>query len=60
VHGVSDRAGLWHLAISLDPMELSASPYSVGAPEEVTYTAEYPARAFPCQRFDAPLASSST
>jgi len=37
----------------------SASPYSVGVPEEGTYAAEYPARTFPCQRFDAALASSS-
>src|SRR5881409_2075554 len=35
----------------------SASPYSVGVPEEDPYAAEYPARTFPCQRFDliAPL-----
>jgi hypothetical protein len=33
--------------------------YSVGVPEEDPYAAEYPARTFPCQRFDAALASSS-
>ena len=37
----------------------SASPYSVGIPEEDSYAAEYPARTFPCQRFDAALTSSS-
>src|SRR5947209_2549888 len=31
----------------------SASPYGVGVPEEGSYAAEYPARTFPCQRFDA-------
>src|SRR5467141_1898090 len=41
------------------PKGPSASPYSVGVPEEGTYAAEYPARTFPCQRFDAALASSS-
>jgi hypothetical protein len=40
-------------------MEPSASPYSVGIPEEDSYAAEYPARTFPCQRFDAALASGS-
>jgi len=40
-------------------MEPSASPYSVGIPEESSYAAEYPARPFPCQRFDAALASGS-
>jgi len=33
----------------------SAFSYSVGVPEEETYAAEYPARTFPCQRFDAAL-----
>jgi len=37
----------------------SAFSYSVGVPEEETYAAEYPARTFPCQRFDAALASGS-
>jgi hypothetical protein len=36
----------------------SASPYSVAVPE-LFYAAEYPARTFPCQRFDAALASGS-
>jgi hypothetical protein len=37
----------------------SAFSYSVGVLEEVPYAAEYPARTFPCQRFDAALASGS-
>jgi hypothetical protein len=37
----------------------SAYSYSVGIPEEGSYAAEYPARTFPYQRFDAALASSS-
>jgi hypothetical protein len=37
----------------------SAFSYSVGIPEELSYAAEYPARTFPCQRFDAALASGS-
>ena len=37
----------------------SAFSYSVGVPEEFSYAAEYPARTFPCQRFDAAFASSS-
>jgi hypothetical protein len=37
----------------------SASPYRVGVPELLSYAAEYPARTFPCQRFDAALASGS-
>jgi hypothetical protein len=34
-------------------------PGSVGVPEQFSYAAEYPARTFPCQRFDAALASGS-
>ena len=37
----------------------SASPYGVGVPEDCAFAAEYPARTFPCQRFDAALASGS-
>jgi hypothetical protein len=40
-------------------MEPSAFSYSVGIPEEGSYAAEYPARTFPCQRFDAILANGS-
>jgi hypothetical protein len=35
----------------------SASPYSVGAPEGKRFAAEYPARTFPDQRFEAALTS---
>jgi hypothetical protein len=37
----------------------SASPYSVGVPEDAYFAAEYPARSFPCQLFAAALASGS-
>jgi hypothetical protein len=37
----------------------SAFSYSVGIPEELSYAAQYPARTFPCQRFDAALSSGS-
>ena len=37
----------------------SAFSYSAGIPEELSYAAQYPARTFPCQRFDAALASGS-
>jgi hypothetical protein len=37
----------------------SASPYSVDVPEGISFAAEYPARTFPYQRFDAALASGS-
>ena len=47
------------LAISAHSMLPSATPYSVGIPEELSFAAEYPARTFPCQRFDAALASGS-
>ena len=43
-------------AISGHPMGPSASPHSVGVPEELSYAAKDPARTFPCQRFDAALA----
>jgi hypothetical protein len=48
-----------HLAISVPGMEPSASSYGVGVPEDDPYAAEYPARTFPCQRFDAALTSGS-
>jgi hypothetical protein len=35
----------------------SAFLYSVGAPDIQHFAAQYPARRFPCQRFDADLAS---
>jgi hypothetical protein len=47
-----------HLAISVHRMGPSASPYGVGVPEVCSYAAEYPARTFPCQRFDAALAAA--
>ncbi len=47
------------LAISAHSMVPSASPYGVGVPEDDSFAAEYPARTFPCQRFDAALASDS-
>ena len=37
----------------------SASSYGVGIPEDISFAAEYPARTFPYQRFDAALASGS-
>ena len=37
----------------------SASPYSVGTPEENTFAAEYPARPYPCRRFGAALAGNA-
>ena len=40
-------------------VEPSASPYSVGTPEEMSFAAEYPARTCPCQRFDAVLSGRS-
>ena len=47
------------LAIPAHQMLPSASPYSVGVPEDTFFAAEYPARTFPCQRFAAALASDS-
>lgn len=46
-----------HLAISMRRVEPSASPYSVGTPGGRFNTR--PARAPPCQRFDAALAGRS-
>ena len=37
------------------PVWPSASPYSVGTPEERTFAAEYPARSYPDRRFDSVL-----
>jgi hypothetical protein len=47
------------LAISALPILPSAFSYSVGIPEDLSFAAEYPARTFPCQRFDAALADGS-
>jgi hypothetical protein len=47
------------LAISALPILPSAFSYNVGVPEEFSFAAEYPARTFPCQRFDAALTSGS-
>ncbi len=41
------------------PMGPSAFSYSVGVPEEGSYAAQYPARTFPCQRFDVGVAGVS-
>src|SRR5467141_173676 len=57
--GMQFQVELPHSFRKFRPKGPSASPYSVGVPEEGTYAAEYPARTFPCQRFDAALASSS-
>jgi hypothetical protein len=40
-------------------MRPSTSPYSVGVPKAGSFAAEYPARTYPCQRFDAALASGT-
>jgi hypothetical protein len=54
---VSDRAGLrGRLALATRRVWPSAFPYSVGAPEGSSFAAEYPACAFPCQRFACTLA----
>ena len=45
--------------MSTRPVWPSASPYSVGTPEEGSFAAEYPARTYPCQRFDAALTGGS-
>jgi hypothetical protein len=37
----------------------SVYPKSVGVPECVSFAAQYPARTFPCQRFDVVLANNS-
>jgi hypothetical protein len=41
------------------PVWPSAYSYNVGVPEGDSFAAEYPARTYPCQRFDAFLADSS-
>ena len=46
------------LALATHPVWPSASPYSVGTPES-SFAAEYPARPFPCRRFDAALAGAA-
>jgi hypothetical protein len=48
-----------HLAIPAHRVQPSAFSYSVGVPKPSSYAAEYPARTFPCPRFDAALASGS-
>jgi len=40
-------------------VEPSAFSYSVSVPEEIHFAAQYPARTYPCQRFDAALAGDS-
>ncbi len=37
----------------------SAFLHGVGAPEEVSFAAQYPARPFPCQRFAAVLTNEN-
>jgi hypothetical protein len=60
VLGVCDRAGLsCTLPYRRTQCCLPLSPYSVGVQEDISFAAEYPARTFPCQRFDAALASGS-
>jgi len=41
------------------PVLPSACPYSVGIPKRHNFVAEYPARMYPCQRFDAVLTNRS-
>lgn len=52
------RAGV-HLAMTVRAVLPSAFLYSVGAPDIQHFAAQYPARRFPCQRFDAALASDA-
>ena len=60
VHGVSDRAGLWHTSrYRCTRWGLPLSPTASASRSKSSYAAEYPARTFPCQRFDAALASGS-
>ncbi len=47
------------LAVSAHPMLPSAISDGVSIPEGFSFAAEYPARTFPYQRFDAALASGS-
>jgi hypothetical protein len=44
------------LAIPTLPISPSASPYCVGAPDQGTLAAQYPARTYPCQRVGDALA----
>jgi hypothetical protein len=48
-----------HLALAMLQVWPSASPYSVGTPEKETFAAEYPACAYPYQRFASDLAGSN-
>jgi len=41
------------------PVVLSASPYYVSVPEGPSFAAQYPARTYPCQRFDAAFTDNS-
>ena len=45
--------------MAIPPVLPSASPYSVGTPEQSSFAAEYPARPYPCQRFSAALTNGS-
>ena len=50
--GVSDCAGFMNVSRLSSPMMLpSASPNSVGTPDEMDFAAQYPACLSPCQRF---------
>jgi hypothetical protein len=57
--GLGPRGAGVHLAITVPAVLPSAFLYSVGAPDIQHYAAQYPARRFPCQRFDAALASDA-
>src|SRR5713101_545098 len=57
--GLRLRGTRTHLAVSMRPVLPSAHPYGVGIPNLASYAAEYPARTYPCQRFDVALAGNS-
>ena len=57
--GLGPRGTSVHLAMTVRAVLPSAFLYSVGAPDIQHYAAQYPARRFPCQRFDAALASDA-
>jgi hypothetical protein len=57
--GLRPRRASVHLAMTVPAVLPSALLHSVGAPVIQHFAAQYPARRFPCQRFDAALASDA-
>ena len=58
--GLRPRGTRTHLAISMRHGGAFRYPYGVGVPDLASFAAQYPARTYPCQRFEVVLAGNRT